>query len=148
MIKYLSIIAIVLITLSCGTQKKATTNISPLISYEQLPSLGMTPVYKLHVYADGKIELEAIDQMQLKGKYSSHISKEKLAEIESWFTDADFMNLKDNYDGQIRDVPVHLTTYTKDGETKNIRNRFGAPDALVIIERKLNKLVQNTDWEK
>lgn len=139
----------VFIVPGCISGKKVQTKQKELIiQYEQQPSLGLTEVYIFKIFSDGSAQLDAIDQMPNKGIYTANIAKDKLKEVQQWFDESHFFELQDSYTEQARDIAIHITMYSNNGQKKSIMNHYGAPTELKTLERKLHQLKGQLDWKE
>ena len=154
--KYLLIVILLIILPITGCCKN-NTNISPdynelIITLERTACLGECPIYTLTIHGDGTVVYEGKDFVKTKGREESIISKEKIEELILEFNRADYFSLKDNYvEHTMTDAHSVITSITINGKVKIIEHYHGdlsAPEALFLMENKIDEIVNSDQWVK
>jgi uncharacterized protein DUF6438 len=143
-----------LLAAPCNKEKQIASsdksNSSVIISYQTTACFGRCPIYTLTINGETKTATFNGEQHTEKtGMYSKAISSKELQAFVDAFDKAGFNSLNDEYLGMITDFPIKIITYTKDGKTKKIKERSGAPEALINLEKMLNEYASSEDgWKK
>ncbi|MCW3083774.1 MAG: hypothetical protein JWP12_1140 [Bacteroidetes bacterium] len=112
---------------------------------------GKCPVYTLTITGENNTALLKGDMNIDKiGNYKKTISDEELTTLVNAFDKNHFFDLLDEYNKpQVMDVPSIYITYSIDGKTKKIKDRWQAPNELKDLEKLLEAIALSTDgWEK
>lgn len=146
------------ILFACKTKKgisdqtKSNYNASDVIaSIERTACFGFCPVYKMEIYGDGTVHYIGTRNVDRIGVFKGKASIDKIDSLIIKAKEIGFMNLKDEYDGSVSDLPATHTSVMMDGKTKKIKSRYGTPDELrgfnnyfdgLFKDVKLNKVVE------
>lgn len=155
--KYLGIIAVFLLFVSCQSYRK-TTSSSLRYEIENLivnksPCFGTCPMYKLEITKEGKAYLDARNFLKndLKGKYTARLSSAQLQNLATELNRLDFTDLKDRYgDNRVTDLPAtDLEIRYNGNNTKKIYDygNQGSP-ALAKFYAYVDSLVYAQQWQK
>ena len=139
-------------------------DVSPVtvITMQRTECFGTCPVYKLTIFADGRVRYEGSKHVKKKGKAESHISRQKLQELIDEFENIYYFNLNDAYvrgskgcPQWVPDMPSAITSLTRirDGERKTVNHYHGChgPDVLELLTRledKIDDAVNVNQWIK
>ena len=103
-------------TLAFAEQKIAPSDIKVIL--ERTECFGTCPVYKLTIYADGKIEFFGEKFVNAIGQHVKTISQEKIASILAEANAIKFFELNGDYDCYlVTDNPTAKITITEEGKT-------------------------------
>ena len=155
--KYLGVLAIFLLCVSCQSYRKMATS-SHRYEIENLiinksPCFGACPTYKLEVTKDGKAYLDARNFLKndLKGKYTTKLNTAHLQRLSSELNNLEFPKLKDRYgDNRITDLPATDLEIRYNGHfVKKIYDygNQGTP-ALAKFYADVDSLVYAQQWQK
>lgn len=143
-----------LLAAPCNKEKQVAAtsdknNSSVIISLKTSACFGKCPIYTLTINGESKTAVFNGEQNTEKtGLYSKTISSKELNEFVAAFEKAGFFSLDDEYLGHITDFPIKTITYTKDGKTKKIRERSGAPKELTDLIKMLDAYANSEGWKK
>ena len=147
----------VLLIAPCNSSKKLAKAEDPkcdnskvMIIYQTTPCFGRCPIYTLTINGETKTATFVGEQHTEKiGTYTRTVSDKELNAFVKTFEDAKFTSLNDDYLGNITDFPIKYITYTNNGQTKKIKERSGAPEALINVEKTLSEYANSVEgWKK
>jgi len=129
-------------------------NPSTVITLERTACFGFCPIYTLTIYADGRVEFDGTDFVEMTGKQTGSITTEQVQELVNAFRNADYLNLEDKYEAPVTDIPTTITSFTEDGQTKTVVNYGGcmeespvrAPQALCDLEIQIDEVTNSSQW--
>lgn len=110
---------------------------------------GPCPVYSVSIDGNGAVIYEGVEYVKVKGKKVYRIPKEKVAELVNGFYKINYFALEDKYTevklpngiSQVTtDLPSTTTSITVNGKTKSVYNYDGAPQILIELEYKIDKI--------
>lgn len=131
-----------------------------VITLRRTECFGTCPVYKLTIFADGKVLYEGIRHVKKKGKAGSRISRAKLDGLIEEFDNVYYFNLRDAYTPgtdacrqSVTDMPSAVTSLTRNGKSKTINHYHGCRGADVLelltkLEDKIDETVNVNQWLK
>lgn len=128
---------------------------APLITLKRTACFGTCPIYRLEVYADGKVVYEGKEYVKVIGKEEARISSEQVDHLVQRFLAIDYFHLEDAYrkrqnpDGTITmvsDLPSTFTSLTMNGRTKRVVNYAFAPEELTELEHEIERVVNSHQW--
>ena len=138
----------------CNSSKKLAKtdgidNSKVIIIYQTTPCFGRCSIYTLTINGETKSATFIGEQYTEKmGTYTKPISAKELDTFVKAFEDAQFNSLNDEYLGNITDFPIKYITYTSNGKTKKVKERSGAPEVLINLEKMLNEYANSEGWKK
>lgn len=145
----------VLFFYACNTQKKSATlseqDKKPelIISYYQTPGFSPeAPEYKIDLYDNHQMFLDAKKNLDKKGKYMRTLSEKEYNQLVSAFLEADYFKFQDEYTSSITDLPTRYITFSHKGQTKKIKDYHGAPEELKELEFMVQSFLDRVGWEK
>lgn len=146
---------ILLVSLSFAEEQKAVPSDTKIL-LERTICFGTCPVYKLTIYADGKVEFSGEKFVNAIGQHVKTISQEKVASILAEADNINFFELNGEYDCyEVTDHPTAEITITKESKTKKIVHYHGCRStnekeltALTKLEDKIDELAEIADWLK
>ncbi|MFT6827873.1 MAG: hypothetical protein ACJA2S_005151 [Cyclobacteriaceae bacterium] len=144
--KGLIIILIVSSLLGCKAGQ-VTQGDSLIISMKKTPCMGTCPDFDINIYKNGFVELDARQNLDLNGKFTSNVSTESLNELIGKFEENNFGSFQDSYTSNKTDLPTTFITYQKEGFKKKIEDYDGAPTALKDLEKAVAALIAELKWK-
>lgn len=147
----MALMALTLIALSsCNNSKKVNSkNTEMVFKIKETPCFGKCPVYEMEIYRNGFVKYTGRNFVEKEGEYQKTISKKEVESLIDLFNEAAFFSLKDEYQGEMTDLPTVYTTFKYEGKSKTIENYYGAPDELRKLENALRAIGKDEEgWEK
>lgn len=152
---YFVVLLVALLATACGTQKKTThrsdeaKNPELIISYYQTPGFSPeAPEYKIDLYDNKQMFLDAKKNLDKKGKYMRTLSEKEYQQLVEAFEAANFYDFDDEYTANITDLPTRYITFSYKGQSKKIKDYYGAPDELKELEFMIQSFLDRVGWEK
>lgn len=133
-----------------GASDKATgdSKANELASIKRTPCYGRCPIYKLTIMDNGEVVYQGKQFVEKLGTYSGLLTSEDLKTILEKAKETNYFELDDAYDVPIADFPTCVTSVTKDGKTKRVMNKQGAPPSLKKFELYLDSLIEGLELKK
>ena len=125
---------------TCVSQKKLTER-DIIITIRATACMGSCPVFRAEIYNSGFIIYEGTRFVDNIGIYTGKISKLNLVELKIDFEEAGFFELKDEYVEPWTDLPTVYLYYSDGKNRKKIKDYYGAPDELKVLEKKVIKTI-------
>ena len=131
---------------------------APVITLERGACFGSCPVYKLSIFADGRVEFEGKEFVKRKGKARGQITKAALQSLVREFEKINYMKLDNEYVSEgpncpeyWTDLPAAVTSLDWKGKKKRIRHYHGCRglavlDQLTALEDKIDQVVNTKRW--
>ncbi|HEY0324142.1 MAG TPA: DUF6438 domain-containing protein [Pyrinomonadaceae bacterium] len=129
-----------------------------VITIERTACFGPCPMYKLAIYADGRVVYEGKNNVKQTGKVESSITQDKIRELVAAFEQIEYFKLKDRYSGQDcpqmwTDHPSAITSLTMNGKSKTVKHYYGCQgleilDRLTKLESKIDEAANVNQWIK
>jgi len=133
------------------------------ITLERTICYGTCPDYRLEIQSNGTINFEGREYTKIKGKITDKITAEQLKQLVLEFEKADFFSLDEKYPNEKKncpsvatDMPSAIVSIKIDGKQKTIKHYLGClksgeplelfPSALVILEDKIDEIVNTKRW--
>lgn len=145
---YLLALLTVLISACQTTKQTAVKSNEVVIKLSKSPGRSINPSYSLELYPDGKAVLNGRKNMEQLGNHSKNIGSERVDLLIKAFEKAKFFDFEDEYTAMITDLPTTYITYTSKGVSKRIRDYHGAPEELKALEKLLEDIVAEGNWQK
>ncbi len=125
-------------------------NSKVVIIYQCGACFGRCPEYILTINGEKKMAtFKGIKNAEKIGTYTKKISDAELTDYVSNFEKAKFNSFENEYLGNITDFPIKAISYTNNGSTKLVKERSGAPEMLISLEKKLQGYAENAEgWVK
>ena len=119
-----------------------------VIIYEKTPCFGSCPTFTMTIKGDDlSMVYKGKQNVSKKGEYHKTIREGELKGLMDAFAKAKFFELQDSYDGQVTDLPSTYVTYTLNGKTKKVKDRYKAPGELKDLEKALDDIQTKEDQE-
>jgi hypothetical protein len=120
-----------------------------IISYEKTVCFGTCPAFTMTINGEtNKITYKGDSNVEKIGNYEKSISDEDLSKLAETFEKNKFFEMKDEYNGQMTDLPSKYVSLSYDGKSKKVRDRYNAPAELKEIEKSLDAIADSEGWEK
>jgi ferredoxin len=138
----------------CNSLKQSNSskkdNSKVVIIYQCGACFGRCPEYILTLNGEKKMAtFKGIKNTEKIGIYTKKISDAELTDFVSTFEKAQFNSFENEYLGNITDFPIKAISFTNNGSTKLVKERSGAPESLISLEKKLQAYAENADsWIK
>ena len=132
------------------SSSKTIDNSKVNIVYQCGACFGRCPEYILTISGEKKTAtFKGIKNTEKIGTYTKTISDKELSDFVSAFENEKFNSLENEYLGTITDFPIKAISYTNNGSTKLIKERSGAPEVLISLEKLLKEYAESADgWKK
>lgn len=146
------------IAFSGGDAPDSGRRATKVITLERTVCFGTCPNYKLTIFSDGRVEYEGIRFVKKMGKATGRISRAKLHELVTEFTNIYYFNLPDSFQPgektcpqEATDMPSATTSLTWQGRSKTIVHYHGCRgvgtlDLLTKLENKIDEVVNVKQW--
>jgi hypothetical protein len=129
---------------------------APVITLERTACFGGCPVYTVSVSPSGEVQYEGRAHVRKVGAASGKVPRERLdallTELErgGYFTFAERYTSPEPACGRYAtDSPSVISSVTLRGRTKRITHDYGcggAPGALVVLERRIDEVLNSGQW--
>ncbi len=110
--------------------------------------MGDCPVFRAEIYTNGKVIYEGREHVEKIGLYRGRLSRKELERIRLDFEKADFFSMEDEYVEPWTDLPTTWLYYSDGARQKKIKDYYGAPEALKVLEEQVLQLLNDIDWKK
>jgi hypothetical protein len=147
-----------LILAPCNAAKKTSSSesadpvskVKPMvIVYEKTACFGKCPVFTMTINSETKlVTFKGAMNVDKLGIYEKNISEDELKKLSDGFETYKFFEMQDEYNSQMTDIPSKYITYTLEGKTKKVRDRYNAPPELKSLEKLLDAIAESDDWKK
>lgn len=126
----------------------APVNPVVVLFYERTPCFGMCPSFNLTVYSNGKATYEGKNLVEHIGFYQSQWDAAALQNIMAAAEKINYFSLADKYDQQgVTDLPTVRTRLLKDGNLKEVANRYKGPKELQSLYQAIDDQIKLSDWQ-
>lgn len=128
----------------------STTPSNPVVVlfYERTPCFGMCPSFNLTVYSNGKATYEGKNFVDNIGFYQSQWDATALQNIMTAAEKINYFSLADRYDQQgVTDLPTVRTRLLKDGNLKEVANRYKGPKELQSLYQVIDDQIKLSQWK-
>ena len=144
-------------TASSGTSASATTQTAAKnqlrtvsFSLQKTACFGRCPMFTLTINGETNTATYKGDQNVDKvGTYEKKISDDELQKLVDAFEKRKLFDMQDAYNKQqVTDLPSTYVSYSINGKSKKIQDRFQAPPELKELEKLLDDFGNTDGWEK
>jgi hypothetical protein len=126
----------------------APSNPVVVLFYERTPCFGMCPSFNLTVYSNGKATYEGKNFVDNIGFYQSQWDATALQNIMTAAEKINYFSLADRYDQQgVTDLPTVRTRLLKDGNLKEVANRYKGPKELQSLYQVIDDQIKLSEWK-
>jgi hypothetical protein len=120
-----------------------------VIGYQKTVCFGKCPAFTMTINGqNNKVTYQGDSNVNKIGTYEKSISDEDLARLSDAFEKYKFFELKDEYNGEMTDLPSKYISYSFDGKSKKVKDRYNAPVELRELEKLLDAIADSEGWEK
>lgn len=116
------------------------------ITMERTVCFGTCPSYKLSINERGEITYEGEKFVEVTGVRTAQIHKDEVEKLVDKFFETGFFEMKDEYTGNVTDLPTTITSINIDGRRKTVKNYYGAPEALMELESEIDRTANAYVW--
>jgi hypothetical protein len=124
-----------------------STNETPVLYIEKSACYGECPVYKVEIFASGKMVFQALANTKMKGRFCANIDKKELSNLIDSFNQQNYFSFNGVYFSRAMDLPTTTTGFNYGGKQKRVRDYDKAPPELKMLEKMLENLVDSTTWK-
>ncbi|MDF2438551.1 MAG: hypothetical protein K0Q95_2927 [Bacteroidota bacterium] len=118
-----------------------------VIGYEKGACFGTCPVFKMTLNAEtNKATYVGTAHVDKVGTYEKAISDEEIMKLKAEFDKAKFLDMNDVYTNEISDLPSTYVSFSMNGKTKTVKERYHAPKELKELELILDKIANSEGW--
>ena len=115
---------------------------------EKTSCMGTCPTFIFNIYPDGSATYKGTKNVENIGNFSAKLSEEQLQYIKKSFEEADFFKFADVYSANVTDLPTTFIYYHNGRENRKVTDYYGAPDALKVLEAKVDAFIDTIEWKK
>jgi len=136
-------------TIQAGTDKRDDRkHVITEVGLERTACFGNCPVYTLVIQCDGNFRYHG-EKWVRRGDFTGKIAKGRWEKLVAAALDAGYMDLENDYDARVTDMPNVYTTVVMDGKKKTIRDYANAaPEKLQEFERLLFESLEDARWNE
>ena len=109
---------------------------------------GTCPAYEIKIYDNLKVSLKGEMYLDQIGSFEAKISKARFSELIQLFSEANFFEFENKYYEAFSDLPTTYILFSHNGQSKEIMDYYGAPEALKKLEEEVARLLDELDWKK
>ena len=118
---------------------------SSYIEMKKDPCFGFCPVYTFKVDGAGKATFNGDRNVDKEGAWARTLPPGQTNALFKAFEDGNFWDFKDEYTDQVTDLPTTYTTFSHRGQTKKIKDYYGAPEELKTLEKLLEDIAETKE---
>lgn len=107
---------------------------------------GTCPIYEFTIKGNGESTYNGNRFVDVEGEKTKTFSAEKTNAIFGAFEGADYWSFKDEYTGNVTDLPSTFLTYSHGGQTKKIRLYVDVPEKLVGLSKLAKSFANSESW--
>jgi len=137
---------------TAGTTAAVTNNLRTVsFSLQKTACFGRCPMFTLNIDgATNKATYKGDQNVDKIGTYEKKVSDDELQKLVNEFDKRNFFGLQDAYNNQhVTDLPSTYISYSNNGKTKKIQDRFQAPPELKELEKLLEEFGNSEEgWSK
>jgi len=118
-------------------------------SIEKGLCFGNCPTYKMYIYSNGEVSLNAIRGTNIIGVYKSKVSPAQMDLILTKAKEIKFVEMKPVYDNKsVTDLPMVTTSIVLNGKRKEVKRRYDYPREIKELEKMFDNLLDGLEWVK
>ncbi|AZQ63540.1 hypothetical protein EI427_15315 [Flammeovirga pectinis] len=133
---------------SCVKTTSQNTEDIEVIKMSKTSCRGNCPQYSIIIYNSKKVLLDAKSNLQFEGKYSLKLNDEQYKTLVKSFEDTGFDNFKAEYTAKVTDLPTTYISYLTNDSLYTVKDYYGAPKELKMLENNIANLLELEGWEK
>ena len=130
-----------------GCIKQPGESVKPVISMQKTACYGACPVYSIEIFADYTVIYSGEENVPVKGQKKFKMEKAEFDKLVAAFEQSNFFKFKSDYMAPVKDLPTTHIEFNYQGESKKIRDYYGAPEELKQLENRVEEFVRNKIWE-
>ncbi len=119
-----------------------------IISLEKTPCFGPCEAYKLEMFSSGLVKFNGIRNHKMIGTYEASLNQGELQKIVQQFRDSKFFSFKNQYTGNVNDLPTTYLYFKDQLNEKTIQDYYNAPKELKDLEQVVESLIPTLQWKK
>jgi uncharacterized protein DUF6438 len=140
------LLALSFLMVACGTKKYDATS---FIEMKKDPCFGYCPVYVFKIDGTGHATFSGERNVEKEGNWTRTLSPEETQVLFQTFENANFWDFEEEYTDSVTDLPTTWITFSHLGQTKTIKDYYGAPEALKTLEKLVEDIAETSDgWEQ
>lgn len=113
------------------------------------PCFGLCPVYTFKVDGSGQAHFHGLRNVDKLGHWKRQLTQEEVEALFNAFLKADFWSFSNEYTGEVADLPTTWITFSHNGNTKQIKDYYGAPKKLKELEALVEEIAESsTGWQQ
>ena len=101
---------------------------------------GSCPVYTVSLSGDGAVRFDGLRDVRVSGTHKWQIDAAAVEALAADMERAGFFEMRDQYSGNVTDLPTTIVVLTRGSRTKTIRDYVGAPGALKELEARIDQV--------
>lgn len=130
-------------------KKKTKPGKDFMLMMERSPCRGNCPSYIVTIDSKGNVIYEGRRSVNYIGTYRKTISSAQLKQIVAAMNNANYFSFDEKYDNEnIADAVTWTINYTNRGKTKQVTDRYGAPETLKELQIKLEDIIGDSGYTK
>lgn len=137
---------------SASTTQTAAKNQLRTVSFslQRTACFGRCPMFTLTISGEtGTATYKGDQNVDKVGTYTKKVSDQELQKLVDAFEKYKFFDMLDAYNKQqVTDLPSTYVSYSINGKSKKIQDRFQAPPELKELEKLLDDFGNTDGWEK
>jgi hypothetical protein len=142
-------VIILVLVFALGTSTQIVAEKVPIVTFERTPCLGNCQTFKLIVFENRRMMLEAGPYATLdQGQYKARLKKKEYRQLIRLFRESNFMEMEDHQASSAPDLPATYLTFRDDGQSKTILDYQSENSSLKKLEDFLQQLVDKAKWTK
>ncbi len=120
------------------------------ISLQRTACYGFCPVYRVTIRGDGTVHYVGERFVNVVGERSGAIPRAEVDRLLRRFDDIGFAALREEYRGQMTDLPTTIVTLTRNGQSKRVVDyggvSAGMPRAMRALEDEIDRVANTAQW--
>ena len=120
----------------------------PFIMVKTTGCFGTCPIYTFKITDEGRANYEGERFVAVEGKKEKKYSKREVEGLFQAFENADFFSYKDEYKGNITDLPSTYLTYNDGKREKRIHLYYQIPEKLNGLSKLVKSFANSEAWVK
>ena len=122
---------------------------TPVLVFEQTPCFGSCAVFKMELFQNRKLKLQADKYVSVgEGHFSSKIKRKEYKRLVKLFYTKEFFKLQDEYTSRVSDLPSKYITFNDGVQSKTVLDYTNAPVELIELEKELFLVLSKSKWKK
>ncbi len=149
--KYITIVAALLMIFSCKTNKEIGTdksfNEDELIMYlAKGICFGRCPTYQLSIYGNGMAQFNGERFTDKLGKYEKQLDKQTFSNLKQAFATSNFETFEREIPSRLPDLPLITLGYKVADTLQLSSGKERRPESHVALEELLNEVAESDGW--